>query len=569
VDSKSYTQSWHSGYHQKLKSDIESAASNVDPIICAQANELLSLSGLIVPLEQDLLKRGEMALAYYNLLNDHLKEDLKKARQCDVWTHIYTQLCLPEEKYALYNQVNHYRRAYFVARDCKDSIDTLFEHMLTDVADLVGERVEKPVESNDLRDYLAEHLEFQGAGYTRDFTAHLRYYCKARHKQCCMCSSSSSTTKLMGPEVPANIGVQVFSNRLRGGSGEPKRNVCPICRTQLILEKLIRISFKRGSDQYTNFYLHLYPYAFFTRSYQDAIYFTLKNIVHEESQCFLFRKDNYYKSWSRQHEQILSTQAVRQAQRIEDRNAAQFTPSSTKVNGISVPQFSEATTNTPTLPLNAPGENYAQQFLFALTHALMIADFFGCRVAMSRMPFPLLNNDYMVEHGLAFFVDGVPLNLRWILPTNEYRSLETYRDGQVRDGGVAYVERQKHWQHERLDEQGYTAYENIHQRLSVLYQLSWQLNLSPEDSEDFLLEAAMALADDPLSIYRVVDLAIEKQLKETRSKTNNNKTNKRKPNTNSGGGSNKNGSAQRIAPEQMAIYLSKRVAPFLDELVKE
>jgi hypothetical protein len=94
--------------------------------------------------------------------------------------------------------------------------------------------------------------------------------------------------------------------------------------------------------------------------------------------------------------------------------------------------------------------------------------------------------------------------------------------------------------------------------------LSRQLNLSPEDSEDFLLEAAMALADDPLSIYHVVELAIEKQLKGMYRKTDKGKTN-----ANRRGGSNKNGSAPHIAPEQMEIYLSKRVAPFLEELVKE
>src|SRR2546430_6859609 len=57
----------------------------------------------------------------------------------------------------------------------------------------------------------------------------------------------------------------------------------------------------------------------------------------------------------------------------------------TKVNGISVPNFSDAVGNTPTLPLNAIGENYSQQFIFALTHALMIADFFGCRSEERRV----------------------------------------------------------------------------------------------------------------------------------------------------------------------------------------
>ena len=133
----------------------------------------------------------------------------------------------------------------------------------------------------------------------------------------------------------------------------------------------------------------------------------------------------------------------------------------TKVNGINVPNFSEAVSNTPTLPLNAKGENYVQQFIFAVTHALMIADYFGCRVAMSRTPVPLLTNDYMAEHALAFFVDGVPLALRWLLPTNEYRSIETYRDHKEQDGGREYTQRKNYWNNERPDEQGYTAYENI------------------------------------------------------------------------------------------------------------
>lgn len=564
VDNKSYTQIWHNGYSQKLRPDIEAAVAHADQAVSTLAATLLSQPEPIVPHEQDLLKRGEIALAYYNLLNDHLKETLNKARQHDAWTHIYTQLNLPKEKYVFYNQVNHYRRAYFIACDCEESVDTLFERMLADVADLVGETVEESVDDENLRSYLSEHLEFQTAGYAYDFTAHLRYYCTARHKQCCMCSSSSSTVKLMGSEVPTNMGVQVFSNRLRGGSGEPKRNVCPICRTQLVLEKLTRVAFKKGNEKYTNFYLHLYPYAFFTRSYQDAMYSTLKNIVHEDSQCFYLQRDTYYRAWDRQFAQGLNTQISRQARRSEEQAESQFKVGVTKVNGISVPQFSEAISNTPTLPLNAPGENYTQQFIFALTHALMIADFFGCRVALSRTPFPLLSNDYMAEHELTFFVDSAPLNLRWILPTNEYRSIETYWDRQTKDGGAAYIQRQNHWQNEQLDEQGYAASENITKRLAILYRVSQQLGLSPEDREQFLIEVAMALADDPLSIYRVVDLTIEKQLRERRHKTEKGKTNMSKR-----GGNGKAGSIQHIAPEQMAIYLSKRIAPLLEELVKE
>jgi hypothetical protein len=100
----------------------------------------------------------------------------------------------------------------------------------------------------------------------------------------------------------------------------------------------------------------------------------------------------------------------------------------------------------------------------------MIADFFGCRVVMSRTPVPLLTNEYMAEHALTFFTDGVPLNLRWLLPTNEYRSIETYRSRNEQGGDTEFIKRQDHWSSEQPDEQGYAAYENISKRLSTLYR---------------------------------------------------------------------------------------------------
>jgi hypothetical protein len=155
----------------------------------------------------------------------------------------------------------------------------------------------------------------------------------------------------------------------------------------------------------------------------------------------------------------------------------------------------------------------------------------------------------MIEHSLAFFTDGVPLNLRWLLPTNEYRSIETYRNRNEQGGDTEYTKRQNHWSGERPDEQGYAAYENISKRLSTLYQLSQTLNLSGEDIEKLLLEIATAVADDPLSAYYVVDLAIEKKVKEVSS-------NKRKL-------------GKEASPESLALHLSKRVGTLLANIVKE
>ena len=247
--------------------------------------------------------------------------------------------------------------------------------------------------------------------------------------------------------MPSSIGVQMYSDRLPGGGGEPKRNVCPICRAQFITKKLTCVFYDRKSKQktrsgekknrelYTSFYLHLYPYAFFTAPYLNALYSTLKNVCHEDNHCFFLNTKRYFERWELLFEHSLGAEVVKHAQEIEGAHNEEFGVFPTKVNGINVPNFSEAVSNTPTLPLNAKGENYIQQFIFAVTHALMIADYFGCRVAVSRTPVPLLTHDYMAENALAFFVDGVPLALRWLLPTNEYRSIETYR-GREQDGGL-------------------------------------------------------------------------------------------------------------------------------------
>ena len=101
--------------------------------------------------------------------------------------------------------------------------------MLTDVTSLVGEQVEKPVDDHDLQDYLSEHLEIQGAGSIRDFTAHLRYYVNARHKQCCMCSSSSSTTKLMVSGSAYQYGCPGIQQSASGAGVANQNAMCARC----------------------------------------------------------------------------------------------------------------------------------------------------------------------------------------------------------------------------------------------------------------------------------------------------------------------------------------------------
>ncbi len=85
----------------------------------------------------------------------------------------------------------------------------------------------------------------------------------------------------MSIQVPPNIGVQSFSNRLEAGSlRDPKRNVCDICRTQFILEKLAWRSHrdKQGSEQVT-FYLHLFPYSYYTQPMLQAWWQSIEKVA--------------------------------------------------------------------------------------------------------------------------------------------------------------------------------------------------------------------------------------------------------------------------------------------------
>lgn len=237
VDRRRYTEKKHNERNEKLRANLRKIANGSSPGNLAIS--LLNSSQPIVPLEQDLLKRGELISAYRNLLQDHLKKELKKKHNCDPWRHIYSLLTLPHEYYMTCNQISDYQRGYFIAGYCGTDLDTLFNRFLADIVVLTGAQQDPPkADSKDFYAYLSSNLELSGSAILCDFKVHLQRYVRDIHKQCCICSSPLSSVKLMDSDVPDSIGVQVFSNRLKGGGGEPKRNVCAVCRTQLILEKL-------------------------------------------------------------------------------------------------------------------------------------------------------------------------------------------------------------------------------------------------------------------------------------------------------------------------------------------
>lgn len=301
----------------------------------------------------------------------------------------------------------------------------------------------------------------------------------------------------MSAQVPASIGVQSFSNRLEGGSNrDPKRNVCDTCRAQFILEKLAWRSHrdKRGDEQLT-FYLHLFPYAFFTQPELHAWWLSIEHLRDSDHTAFLIDTKTYFRKLESSQGEV-DIQGYR-----------------TSVNGLGLPTLSETMSNTPILPIVAPGENYGLQFLLALEKAVVLTRWFECRAILSRSPVPPLNLSHEQVDGkpTVLMVEGMPRNMSWLLPTTS------------------------------LDPVGV---ETLCERLSLLHQVAEKLYYKGGDFDAVPHDFAVAAADDPLALYYEADRLIEKKITHEKGKV-------------------------ASSAEQQAIYLSRQIAPMLKKLVEK
>jgi CRISPR-associated protein Csc3 len=297
--------------------------------------------------------------------------------------------------------------------------------------------------------------------------------------------------------VPPSIGVQSFSNRLEGGSPyEPKRNVCDVCRAQFILEKLAWRSHrdKRGDEQLT-FYLHLFPYAFFTQPELHAWWLSIDRLRDSDHSAFLIDTRTYFR-------QLEASQGEPAIQGYK-----------TGVNGLGLPRLSETISNTPVLPIVAPGENYGLQFLLALEKAVVLTRWFECRAILSRSPVPPLNLSHEQVDGrpVVLMIEGMPRNMSWLLPTTS------------------------------LDSEGVKT---LSEKLGLLYRTTEKLYYKGADLDAAPHDLAVAAADDPLALYYEADRLIEKKIASEKGKA-------------------------ATSPEQQAIALSRQIAPLLNELVEK
>jgi CRISPR-associated protein Csc3 len=538
VRRKVYRAEWVAERNTNARNDLEEALAKtgIDAPLKEQILTLLNGEAALIPANEMMLKRGEFASAYRKFLEDHRADQLKALKE-DAWMRVYRLFGLPDASYALYSLIDPYRRGYFLAKDIALEIEEMEDAALADLAELEyqasaassarkGKAGKKDKTQEDvadegipiadldsayLVDYLKRNLEVWDSQSGQsllarpvgmlDFQEHLRQYSslKQQHKQCCHCGSPLPAREWMSVQVPANISVQSFSNRLEGGSKyEPKRNVCDTCRMQFILEKLAWRSHgdKQGAKQST-FYLHLFPFAFFTKTQLHAWWRSIDHLRDSDHTAFLIDTKKYFRD-------------------VESgTGTADIQGYRTSINGLGLPVFSEIVSNTPVLPIIAPGENYGLQFLLALEKAVVLSRWFECRIILSRSPVPPLNLSHQSLAGkpVVLMVEGMPRNMSWLLPTTN------------------------------LDPDGIAK---LYETLGHLHHIADTLYYRGSDTDSIIHSFAAAAADDPLALYYEADRLIEQKIAQEKSSR-----------------------TQPSSPEQQAIFLSRQVAPLLHTLANQ
>ena len=506
VQRKQYRQEWREERGKLVRNDLEAALADksISPALQEHILVLLREQNL-VPVSDEMLQRGEFMAAYRNFLKDHRGDALKATRQ-EAWERVARLFGLPGGEYALYWLVDPYRRGYFMARDAPARpLEEMMEDALKDLELLdaqaasaqkpkkgrreeaepvpdMNEQEEQVAVSFDteyILDYLQRHLEVWDGTESQltrpallvDFTETLRRYAdQARpHAQCCHCGSPLQAGEWMKLQVPDNIGVQSFSNRLDGGSSrDPKRNVCDVCRMQFILEKLAWRAHrdKQGSEQVT-FYLHLFPYSFFTQPLLRAWWLSIQRFHALQYQALFFDTRDYFEKWEETYQRM----QVGVQPRIYRKGP----------EGLGIPTFAEAIRNAPVLPLIVPGSNYGTQFLLALEKSVLLARWFGSRVLLSRMPVPVVNLEQVQvdEQPVALLVENSPRSMSWLLPENMLIPAQVNA---------------------------------LCRKLGKLYQIIDALSLNDEDAHAVIYDLVSAMADDPFAIYHEVDRLIERQV---------------------------------------------------------
>lgn len=430
-----------------------------DPLAVA-ANALLAQGA--VPQSGERMRLGELIRSYYIFLIEHLKEAVPEP-----WPHLYRLLGLPPERATLYDLLNaRMDRAYAIAIDLPLSESEFLTRIFADGEALLSTQARADPRVPLLAEYLRLVLSFSGQpAAPGDFAAALPTYVRQQHRQCVQCSLPLPTDHWMAADVRGDIKVQAFSNRLAGAPSEPKKRICGICQLQYLVEKL---NYREVRDEQP-IYLHLFPYSFLAAPFAAALLRTIARIHDLDALAGALRL--------RDAEAAFSQEAGRADQRI--RFTTRTKEDKPQPYGIYLPRYSDTCAGMFTFPLNPPGANDGERFLFVLQHALLIQRVLGAKVLVSTAATPPLDARAFGD----LYLDLTPLGSRGLVRQNDY-----------------------HWFQPGTRTPG--ALQRLWRQLDLLYAMRGHLALRTDDPLPALVRA---LAEHPLTIFYVAEKLAEEK----------------------------------------------------------
>lgn len=359
------------------------------------------LEGVPIAQSDAQLRIGELIRSYFIFLNDHFAKAIPQP-----WQRIYDLLEIGSDQSRVFAFFDaRMDRAYVLAHVLPLSEEIVCKRILTDGQSLLTNQSSNDPRTAMFITYLERHVTFGLQGLVCSSSDSLHQYVTNQHRQCVQCSDSFSTTPWMAADVRSNIAVQTFSNRLRGGLGEPKKNVCVLCQTQYLIE---RLSYEEIRGEHT-VYLHLYPYAFSTKPFIQGLQKVFKELKREDSRALWLDGDRAMQRYTAE-------------QRVTAPMLTRTRAGKAHSYGLYLPSYAEALIgNLLIFPLNPAGNTDTERFLFALEYALILQRYFGCRVILSASPIVPFSQDSVGD----LTTDMTPLACRGLIEASSYYQFPT------------------------------------------------------------------------------------------------------------------------------------------------
>jgi CRISPR-associated protein Csc3 len=395
---------------ERAEQDFEKSAEAF-PRAAEEVRVMLEDDKPLVGVEKTSLTLAELARAYYIYVRRYFPEQAD-----DPWFYVYELLNLPEGRLPVYEYFDaRWDRPYVIARDISLTEEEVNRRFVADGERLLAEKVGDDPKIALFKEYIERYLILsRGQGGQLPFSQHLSHYVEQQHQQCVTCSSTFPTVEWMAGDVRDDITVQAFSNRLRGGPGDPKKNICALCRIQFLLEKL-NYPAVRG-EKIT--YLHLFPYSFLTAPFINGLRVGIDRLTRENlvERALFLRTD-----------EAIEAAGADKPLRLDF--TAQTRGGSAHPYGLYLSRFSNTVGNRIIFPVNPAGDNDSERFLFALWNAMLLQKHFGCKVLLSDAPIATLSKEDF--HDL--YIANAPLACRGFIQEGDYAA---YRNGTREEGSL-------------------------------------------------------------------------------------------------------------------------------------